>query len=74
LKLELIVLPVFGVDGARGFCEVLRFPLDVEEYRVILLGGEMATAAPGSIQGLRLIVSDMEQVDVSRLNSWGRVT
>jgi catechol 2,3-dioxygenase-like lactoylglutathione lyase family enzyme len=77
LKLELIVLPVSDVDRAKDFYEALGFRLDVdytadEKYRVvhftppgsecsIIFGDGMTTAAPGSTQGLYLIVSDMEQ-------------
>jgi catechol 2,3-dioxygenase-like lactoylglutathione lyase family enzyme len=77
LKLELLVLPVSDVDRAKAFYEALGFRLDVdytanEEFRVvhftppgsecsIIFGDGMTTAAPGSTQGLYLIVSDIEQ-------------
>ncbi|MGI5144008.1 VOC family protein [Streptomyces sp. CA-106110] len=77
LKLELLVLPVSDVDRAKAFYEALGFRLDVdytanEEFRVvhftppgsecsIIFGDGMTNAAPGSTQGLYLIVSDVEQ-------------
>lgn len=76
LKLEVVVLPVSDVDRARAFYEALGFRLDVdhvadESYRVvhltppgsqcsILFGTGVTTAAPGSAQGLHLVVSDIE--------------
>lgn len=77
LKLELLVLPVSDVDRAKAFYEALGFRLDVDytanqEFRVvhftppgsecsIIFGDGMTTAAPGSTQGLYLIVTDIEQ-------------
>ncbi|MFS4093921.1 VOC family protein [Streptomyces sp. AF1A] len=77
LNIELLVLPVSDVDRAKAFYEMVGFRLDVdytanEEFRVvhftppgsecsIIFGDGMTTAAPGSTQGLYLIVSDIEQ-------------
>lgn len=76
LKLEVVVLPVSDVDRAKAFYEQAGFRLDVDyvaddSYRVvhltppgsqcsILFGTGVTTAAPGSVQGLHLIVSDIE--------------
>ncbi|MEU9290093.1 VOC family protein [Streptomyces sp. NPDC048275] len=76
LKLEVVVLPVSDVDRAKAFYEAAGFRLDVdyvadESYRVvhltppgsqcsILFGTGVTTAAPGSVRGLHLIVSDIE--------------
>lgn len=76
LKLEVIVLPVTDVDRAKDFYQRLDFRLDAdfvvdEGYRVvqltppsspasIIIGSGLSTAAAGSVQGLHLIVSDIE--------------
>ncbi|MFE0511132.1 VOC family protein [Streptomyces sp. NPDC058964] len=75
LKLEVVVLPVSDVDQAKAFYEKVGFRLDVDHvaddrYRVVhltppgsqcsvLFGTGVTTAAPGSVQGLHLIVSDI---------------
>ncbi|GGX99510.1 VOC family protein [Streptomyces fructofermentans] len=75
LRLEVLVLPVSDVDRAKAFYEKAGFRLDVDysaddDYRVvhltppgspcsILIGTGVTTAAPGSAQGLHLIVSDI---------------
>ncbi|MEU1534632.1 VOC family protein [Streptomyces fagopyri] len=77
LKLEVVVLPVSDVDRAKAFYEKAGFRLDVDyvaddSYRVvhltppgsqcsILFGTGVTTAAPGSTQGLHLVVSDIEE-------------
>jgi catechol 2,3-dioxygenase-like lactoylglutathione lyase family enzyme len=76
LKLEVVVLPVSDVDRAKAFYEAVGFRLDVDyvadgTYRVvhltspgsqcsILFGTGVTTAAPGTVQGLHLVVSDIE--------------
>lgn len=76
LKLEVIVLPVSDVDRAKSFYEAAGFRMDIdnvasEEYRcveftppgsecAIIFGKGVTTAAPGSVQGLYLVVSDIE--------------
>lgn len=77
LKLEVIVLPVSDADRAKAFYEAAGFRLDVDqmfsdEYRLvhltppgsecsIMFGKGMTAAAPGSTQGLYLIVSDIQE-------------
>ena len=75
LKLEVIVIPVSDVDRAKEFYAGLGWRLDADfaggdDFRVIqftppgsggsVIFGKNVTAAPGSAQGLYLIVSDME--------------
>jgi catechol 2,3-dioxygenase-like lactoylglutathione lyase family enzyme len=76
MKLEVVVLPVSDVDKAKGFYETLGFQLDVDhvssaDFRVvqltppgsgcsIIIGTGLTLAEPGSVQGLYLIVSDIE--------------
>jgi catechol 2,3-dioxygenase-like lactoylglutathione lyase family enzyme len=77
LKLEVIVLPVSDVDKARAFYESLGFRMDIDyiasdDFRVvqltppgsqasIIIGTGITTALPGSVQGLHLVVSDIEK-------------
>ncbi|MGW1541906.1 VOC family protein [Streptomyces sp. NPDC002309] len=76
LKLEVVVLPVADIDRAKSFYEGLGFRMDVdyaddEGFRVvhltppgsqcsILFGDGVSDAAPGSVEGLHLIVDDIE--------------
>jgi len=76
LKLEVVVLPVSDVDRAKRFYEGLGWRLDadfagVENWRGVQMtppgspcsihfGKGITTAAPGSVQNLYLVVSDME--------------
>ncbi|MDQ0894892.1 VOC family protein [Agromyces ramosus] len=76
LKLEVLVIPVSDVDRAKAFYEQLGFRLDADfpvgdDFRVvqvtppgseasIILGKGVSTAAPGSVQGLHLVVTDIE--------------
>ena len=75
-KLELVVVPVSDVDRAKAFYEKAGFTLDVDHragdtFRVVQLtppgsacsitiGTGLTPAAPGSYQGLHLVVSDIE--------------
>jgi catechol 2,3-dioxygenase-like lactoylglutathione lyase family enzyme len=75
-KLEVIVIPVSDVDRAKEFYARLGWRLDAdfaggEDFRVIqftppgsgcsvIFGKNVTSAAPGSAQGLYLIVSDIE--------------
>ncbi|MDF0697108.1 VOC family protein [Rhizobium sp. MC63] len=75
-KLEVIVIPVSDVDRAKRFYEKLGWRLDADfsndaDFRVIqftppgsgcaiIFGRNVTAAAPGSAQGLYLIVSDIE--------------
>jgi catechol 2,3-dioxygenase-like lactoylglutathione lyase family enzyme len=76
MKLEVIVLPVSDVDRAKEFYEGLGWRLDADfstdaDFRVIQLtppgspasvifGTGISAAAPGSVEGLHLIVTDIE--------------
>jgi catechol 2,3-dioxygenase-like lactoylglutathione lyase family enzyme len=76
LKLEVIVLPVSDVDRAKAFYEKAGFRLDADfaagdDFRVvqlnppgsecsIIIGDGLTTAEPGSVQGLHLVVFDIE--------------
>jgi catechol 2,3-dioxygenase-like lactoylglutathione lyase family enzyme len=78
MKLELVLLPVSDVDSAKAFYEKVGFHLDVDhragdEFRVVQLtppgsacsitiGTGTTDATPGSVQGLHLVVSDIEAV------------
>jgi len=83
--LEVIVLPVADVDRAKAFYESLGWRLDADVvgdggFRVvqltppgspasIIFGSDVTAAAPGSIQGLYLVVDD---VDAARADLVGR--
>jgi catechol 2,3-dioxygenase-like lactoylglutathione lyase family enzyme len=76
MKLEVIVIPVSDVDRAKRFYGDLGWRLDLDytagdDYRVIpftppgsgcsvIIGKNVTVAAPGSAQGLHLIVSDID--------------
>jgi catechol 2,3-dioxygenase-like lactoylglutathione lyase family enzyme len=76
MKLEVIVIPVSDVDRAKDFYGGLGWRLDAdfaagEDWRVIqftppgsccsvIFGKNVTAAAPGSAQGLYLIVSDIK--------------
>ena len=76
LKLEVVVLPVSDVDRAKQFYESLGFRLDADfpgegGFRVvqltppgseasIIFGSGITSAIPGSVQGLYLVVFDIE--------------
>ncbi|WP_326624102.1 MULTISPECIES: VOC family protein [unclassified Streptomyces] len=77
LKLEMIVLPVSDIDRTKAFYEAVGFRLDVDytasdDFRVvhftppgsecsIIFGEGMTSTAPGTIQSLYLIVTDIEE-------------
>ena len=77
LKLEVLVVPVSDVDRAKEFYDQLGFRLDIDyiasdSFRVaqftppgseasIIIGTGITTAAPGSLQGLHAVVSDIEE-------------
>jgi catechol 2,3-dioxygenase-like lactoylglutathione lyase family enzyme len=92
MKLEVVVLPVSDVDRAKGFYEQLGWRLDADlpvgdDFRVvqltppcsecsIIFGTGVSSGEPGSVQGLHLVVFDIEAaraelvargVDVSEL-------
>ncbi len=76
MKFEIVVIPVSDVDRAKEFYGRLGWRLDADfdsgkDYRVIqftppgsgcsiIFGKNVTEAAPGSAQGLYLIVSDIE--------------
>jgi len=76
LKLEVVVIPVSDVDRSRAFYERLGWRLDGDfnydnGFRVVQFtppgsaasvqfGTMITTAAPGSAQGMHLVVSDIE--------------
>jgi catechol 2,3-dioxygenase-like lactoylglutathione lyase family enzyme len=95
-KLEVVVIPVSDVDRAKRFYGGLGWRLDADfatgdDYRIvqltppgspcsIIFGKGVTTAVPGSVQGLFLIVSDVEAaraelllhgVDVSEVFHFG---
>jgi catechol 2,3-dioxygenase-like lactoylglutathione lyase family enzyme len=75
MKLEIVIIPVSNVDRAKEFYERLGWRLDAEfasgdDFRImqftppgsgcsIIFGKYVTAAAPGSAQGLYLIVSDI---------------
>lgn len=75
LKLEVVVLPVSDVDRAKAFYEGLGFRHDADfsterGLRVvqltppgsptsIIFGEHLTDAAPGSVRGLHLVVTDL---------------
>ncbi len=85
LKFEVVVIPVSDVDRAKAFYGSLGWRLDADyasgsDYRVIqftppgsacsvIFGKNVTAAAPGSAQGLYLIVSDL---DAARRDLLGR--
>ena len=76
LKLEVVVIPVSDVDRSKAFYASLGWRLDADfsfdnGFRVVQFtppgsgasvqfGTNISTAAPGSAQGLYLVVSDIE--------------
>ena len=76
MKLEVVVVPVSDVDRAKAFYEKLGFRLDMdnvakEDYRIIqftpsgsgasiIFGKGITSAQPGSIDGLTLVVCDID--------------
>jgi catechol 2,3-dioxygenase-like lactoylglutathione lyase family enzyme len=76
MKLEIVVIPVSDVDRAKAFYARLGWRLDADfasgdAWRVIqftppgsacsvIFGKNVTAAAPGSVRGLYLIVSDLE--------------
>jgi catechol 2,3-dioxygenase-like lactoylglutathione lyase family enzyme len=76
MKLEVVLLSVSDVDRAKQFYESLGWRLDADfpisdDFRIvqltppgsacsIIFGTGLTSAAPGSVQGLQLVVSDIE--------------
>jgi catechol 2,3-dioxygenase-like lactoylglutathione lyase family enzyme len=85
MKLEVILVPVSDVDRAKDFYETLGFRLDIDkvlndDFRVvqltppgsgcsIIFGDGVSSAVPGSLQGLHLVVAD---IDAARAELVGR--
>ena len=77
LKLELVILPVSDVDRAKAFYEGAGFNVDVDhsagpDFRVVQLtppgsacsitiGTAITSGAPGSVKGLHLVVTDIDE-------------
>jgi len=75
MKLEVIVIPVSDIERAKAFYTRLGWRLDADfdngkEFRILqftppgspcsIIFGKNVTAAPGSSQGMYLVVSDIE--------------
>ena len=76
IKFEVVVIPVSDVDRAKRFYDSLGWRLDADiaagdSFRIVQLtapgsgcsiqfGTNLTSAAPGSAQGLYLIVSDVD--------------
>ncbi len=76
MKLEVVVIPVSDVDRARDFYQALGWRLDADfpgdgGFRVvqltppgstcsIIFGAGITGAAPGSAEGLQLVVTDID--------------
>ena len=76
MKFEIVVIPVSDIDRAKKFYQSLGWRLDAEydsgkDFRImqftppgsgcsVIFGKNVTEAAPGSAQGLYLIVSDIE--------------
>jgi catechol 2,3-dioxygenase-like lactoylglutathione lyase family enzyme len=76
MKLEVMIMPVSDVDRAKDFYGKLGFRLDIDKelddgFRVvqftppgsecsIIVGNGVTSAAPGSVQGLTLVVNDIQ--------------
>lgn len=83
MKLELVVVPVSDVETAKTFYETVGFTTDTdisdERLRLvqltppgsacsIMIGRGYPQAEPGSLQGVHLVVSDIEQTRRSLLD------
>jgi catechol 2,3-dioxygenase-like lactoylglutathione lyase family enzyme len=76
MKLEVVVVPVADLDKAKDFYQALGWRLDADfaagaDFRVVQLtppgsacsvifGTGVTSAAPGSAQGLHLVVTDID--------------
>lgn len=90
LKFEIVVIPVSDVDRAKNFYTGLGWRMDAEfasgeEFRIlqftppgsscsIIFGKNVTAAAPGSAQGLYLVVSDIEAARKELLGRGAKVT
>jgi catechol 2,3-dioxygenase-like lactoylglutathione lyase family enzyme len=76
MKLEVVVLPVSDLDVSKDFYEKAGFHVDMDhragaDFRVvqltppgsacsIMIGTDLIGAPPGSVQGLHLVVQDLQ--------------
>jgi catechol 2,3-dioxygenase-like lactoylglutathione lyase family enzyme len=90
MKLEVVVVPVSDVDKAREFYQGLGWRLDADfasgpDFRVVQLtppgsacsvifGTGITTAAPGSAQGLQLVVTDIDAARAELAGHGARVS
>lgn len=90
MKLEVVVVPVSDVDRAQSFYKMLGWRPDAEfvaneDFRVvqvtppgsacsIIFGTGVTTAAPGSAQGLHLVVTDIEAARAELINAGVQVS
>ncbi len=89
MKLEVVVIPVSDVDRAKRFYENLGWRLDADfvngDWRgvqltapgspcSIIFGKGVTTAAPGSAQGLFLIVDDIEAARAELIGKGAKVS
>ncbi|MBW4541576.1 MAG: VOC family protein [Myxacorys chilensis ATA2-1-KO14] len=90
MKLEVVVLPVSDVDRSKDFYKTLGWRLDAdfvtdENFRVvqltppgsecsIIFGKGISSATPGSVQGLYLIVYDIEAARAELVDRGGEVS
>src|SRR5215813_4201197 len=90
MKLEVVVIPVSDIDRAKEFYSKIGWRLDADfdngsDFRVIqftppgsscsvIFGRNVTGAAPGSAQGLYLIVSDIEAARADLLGRGVEVT
>jgi len=89
-KLEVVTIPVSDVDRAKTFYEGLGWRVDADfskgdDWRVVQLtppgsacsifvGKGLTTAAPGSVQGLLLIVDDIQAARAAGMRAIGVTT
>jgi catechol 2,3-dioxygenase-like lactoylglutathione lyase family enzyme len=90
MKFEIVVIPVSDVDRAKHFYGDLGWRLDADydagvDFRVIqftppgspcsvIFGRNVTAAAPGSAQGLYLIVSDIEAARTELLGRGAKIS
>ena len=90
MKLEVVVVPVSDVDRAQNFYKMLGWRPDAdfvadEDFRVVqvtppgsqcsvIFGTGITSAAPGSAQGLHLVVSDIESARSELINAGADVS
>ncbi|CAN5537615.1 hypothetical protein BH11ACT6_BH11ACT6_07060 [soil metagenome] len=89
MSLEVVVLPVSDVNRAKVFYESIGWRLDAdfstgEDFRVvqltppgsacsIIFGTGLSNAAPGSVEGLHLVVTDIDAARAELLDNGAEV-